>query len=542
MDIGQVDSAIKNKEITIASVIDEDIIVDGEVIFKKGEIFGAPYNRMSVIYPSQSGYENAKKNIKNTFRIVTNFQAALDEELTYARQEAMRANKEAELAKANEKIAIYERKRAEDAFLKSERDSSILKKFIDPMLVDSVVKHNVDISKSVFSEENIVILFSDIREFTKFSENKSPKELGEAVNDYYSQIVALIPGYGGSIDKYIGDALMVAYGTFNPQTGKEIKTDEAVDSAVEMRRRLSLHNSYLCLKGEKPVHTGIGLNYDKVLAGNLGDTGNPASDLLVGIDKLEKLFNVNEVKPYNIFEFYNISNRLEDLQKFLEKSGAQRDRTIDMLQNEFKVLHNHLDDMKKGVLDITTFYDVFNKVKDSSGVLEIYKDISLGRFDPTTIGDGVNLASRIEGLTKVYGAGILISENLMDSLENKEDIRFLDYIKVKGKDTPVRIFEVYDQEPDKVKEYKKEIAGKLSDAFSSYREGFILEAKKQYEELYNSCPAHSFINDEKIDRSIGFFLKRCNTIISEKGIDELKYAGKKLKLNNWSGVYEFKDK
>jgi adenylate cyclase len=93
---------------------------------------------------------------------------------------------------------------------------------------------------------------------------------------------------------------------------------------------------------------------------------------------------------------------------------------------------------------------------------------SASKMDYTLIGDIVNTASRLESLTKYYGIGILISEDLKNKLTIPHHIRAVDLAIVKGKKQPVTIFEVYDYEDDRTIKIKRSIQKYLDDAFNYY--------------------------------------------------------------------------
>jgi len=141
------------------------------------------------------------------------------------------------------------------------------------------------------------------------------------------------------------------------------------------------------------------------------------------------------------------------------------------------------------------------------------------RFNYTVMGDGVNLASRLEGLTKYYGAGLIVSENTRQKTETDFCFRLLDQVAVKGKQEPIKIFEVLGERKELVN-FEKII--KLSEqALSFYFAQKWTEAKQLFEVL------------SKIDKNEFFakmFMKRC-----------LEFS-KTPPGDDWNGVWQMKDK
>lgn len=143
-----------------------------------------------------------------------------------------------------------------------------------------------------------------------------------------------------------------------------------------------------------------------------------------------------------------------------------------------------------------------------------------GRMDGTVISDAVNLASRLEGLTKIYRTSIIISEDTLIKLENpsKYNFRFLDIARVKGKKEAVYVFEVLDGEPEEVKNLKIETKG-------LFGKGIDLYKNKKFEEALDVFSQVVKIN--QLDSVAAFYINRCKRNIT-KGIPD-----------DWSGIEIF---
>ena len=215
-----------------------------------------------------------------------------------------------------------------------EEAKRMLGKKVSPAVMEYLLEHSED--ELVASREvQASIFFSDIRGFTTISEKiGSPDKLIHMLNDYMTPMVDNIVSHKGTIDKFIGDAIM-AY--WNAPVSVTNHADKAVRSAIEQIEMLVNINRKIRPKYDVEIAIGIGVHTGVVTAGDMG---------------------------------------------------------------------------------------------------------SKGRSDYTIIGDNVNLASRLEGLTKQYGAQILISEATRVLLKSKYTIRPMDLVEVKGKSEAVEIHEV----------------------------------------------------------------------------------------------------
>ncbi|PLX88436.1 MAG: adenylate/guanylate cyclase domain-containing protein, partial [Desulfuromonas sp.] len=183
------------------------------------------------------------------------------------------------------------------------------------------------------TEKELTILFSDIREFTTISERMTAQQLGQFMNHYLTAMGRDILATRGTVDKFIGDAIMALWGAplDDPQHAQN-----AVHAALTMQTTLVTLNNHWQESGLPEVKVGIGINTGVVSVGNFG---------------------------------------------------------------------------------------------------------SEERFDYTVLGDAVNLSSRLEGLTGLYGVGIIISEATRQALGDDFFCRKIDRVRVKGKKRPVTIYQ-----------------------------------------------------------------------------------------------------
>ena len=129
------------------------------------------------------------------------------------------------------------------------------------------------------------------------------------------------------------------------------------------------------------------------------------------------------------------------------------------------------------------------------------------RMDSTVISDSVNLASRLEGLTKNYGASLLISHYTFAQLEdvNRYTFGIIDRFLVKGKSAEVSVYEVFDADPPKLREGKLITKTVFEQALLLYNLHSFRDAAKRFEEVLR-------VNPE--DRAAPIYLARCQGIKS----------------------------
>jgi adenylate cyclase len=204
-------------------------------------------------------------------------------------------------------------------------------RFVSPEVVERIAE---DPGALQFGGEirPLTVLFSDIRGFTSYTERHTPQELVQALREYFTRMVQQIHANQGTLDKFIGDAIMAIFGA--PLAYPD-HAERACRAALAMLAELEKLQAQWTAEGREPFHIGIGINTGEMVVGNLGS---------------EQVFTY------------------------------------------------------------------------------------------TVVGDGVNLASRLESLTKDFGASIVISERTYAAVRHAFAGRYLGEVRVKGKATAVKIY------------------------------------------------------------------------------------------------------
>jgi adenylate cyclase len=256
--------------------------------------------------------------------------------------------------------------------------------------------------------KEIVVLFSDLKGFTSDSERLDPAEMVTLLNEYFREMVDVVFQHSGTLDKFIGDALMATWGGLRPVNSEE-DAQNAVLAALNMKERLATINEGRHQAGIPPWGSGIGISYGTAIFGNIG---------------------------------------------------------------------------------------------------------SQQRMDMTVIGDTVNLASRIEGLTRIYGCDILVDERIAARARNLCSFLEVDVVRVKGRKKPERLFFPYRSEhADWVEAFVV--------ARAQYRAGDFAVASTSFEQLATEGLA---------PKLAALYKLRCEAFVSQP-----LTAG-------WEGIWDFVEK
>ncbi|MCT7593665.1 adenylate/guanylate cyclase domain-containing protein [Aliarcobacter butzleri] len=297
-----------------------------------------------------------------------------------------------------------------DYFYNIKKEEAIKAKFaskVSKNVMDDILK-NIDKNEFSAKSKEVTIFFSDIRGFTNISEKLDAKELISFLNRYMQPMSEIIIKYQGTIDKFIGDAIM-AY--WNAPIDIKNHCDLALKASLEQLEVLEKLNVELQKENLPKIDIGIGLNTGTVIVGEMG---------------------------------------------------------------------------------------------------------SSLRSDYTVIGDTINLGSRVESLCKYYDSKLNISNFTKDKLQEKYIFRFLDLVKVKGKNEPVEIWQVLGK--GEANESLKEELDLYHKAIEFYKNSDFINALEIFESLEN--------NENKTNKNIyKIYITRCKEFI-------------KTPPKNFDGVYE----
>jgi len=149
---------------------------------------------------------------------------------------------------------------------KEEAVRTNLSRYLSPQIVDRIVQNDVQVDLGG-DRKVVTVLFSDIRNFTSITESRPPDQLITILNEYFTSMAETIFEQQGSLDKYIGDAIVAVFGSLVPV---ENPARNAVAAAVAMMRRLPELNRRWEERFGFSMDIGIGVNTGEVFLGNIG--------------------------------------------------------------------------------------------------------------------------------------------------------------------------------------------------------------------------------------------------------------------------------
>ena len=155
-------------------------------------------------------------------------------------------------------------------YISEEKEKSALKNFFEAYFPPSIVKKLMADPKAIAAKgekKELTILFSDIKNFTGYSSSLAPDRVQQLLNEYFEAMTEIVFKYEGTVDKFIGDGLMVFFGDPEPQPDHAIR---CVKSAIEMQAKVREIRKKWESRGDMPIRIRIGINTGDVFVGNMG--------------------------------------------------------------------------------------------------------------------------------------------------------------------------------------------------------------------------------------------------------------------------------
>jgi adenylate cyclase len=224
-------------------------------------------------------------------------------------------------------IALYNRNQVKGAF----------QQYVSTAVVEEMLKHPEKLQLGG-ERKFLTVLFSDIRGFTSISERMESQELVEFLNAYLTEMTEIVLKYDGTLDKYMGDAIMAIYGAPIEQNNHAAR---ACSSALDMMTQLRNLQSKWRKQGKPVIDIGIGINSGTMTAGNMGS---------------EKRFDYT-VMGDNV----NLGSRLEGINKQYGTNIIISEYTYQEIQDTFVV--RELDQVRvKGKKEPVTIYELAGRI------------------------------------------------------------------------------------------------------------------------------------------------------------------------------------
>lgn len=148
-----------------------------------------------------------------------------------------------------------------------DRNRSLLHRFVDPLIARELLDSAESRIGLGGNRENVVILFADVRGFSRFAESHPPEEVMRVVNDYLGVMTDVLHAHGGLLDKYTGDGLMAMF-----RIDRAGSTAEAVEAALAMRNAVLELSRNRTDEGDNPLGVGISIHAGEAVVGLIGNS------------------------------------------------------------------------------------------------------------------------------------------------------------------------------------------------------------------------------------------------------------------------------
>ncbi len=160
----------------------------------------------------------------------------------------------------------------------AKRIRGMFSSYVTERVVNELI-NNPDLARLGGSRREVTVLFSDVVAFTTFSERHSPEQVVSLLNEYLGEMAQVIFSWEGTLDKFIGDAIVAFWGA---PLRQEDHAERAVKCAVDMIEHLKRLQAKWRAEGKDPFDSGIGINTGEVLVGNIGAEGKKMDYTVIG--------------------------------------------------------------------------------------------------------------------------------------------------------------------------------------------------------------------------------------------------------------------
>ncbi len=196
----------------------------------------------------------------------------------------------------------------------AQQRNAALSRYFSPEVVKAITSDPEVLRRG--QRQKVTILFTDIRDFTRLSESVSPDELVLFLAEFREQMAKVIFEKGGSIDKFIGDAIMATFGTPKPSATAGLDSQNAVMAALRMRETLKLLNEQRLSANLEPIAMGMGIHTGEVIAGSIGK-GNLLEYSVIGdaVNTASRIENLCKSHSANLIISRAIYDELDDVMR-----------------------------------------------------------------------------------------------------------------------------------------------------------------------------------------------------------------------------------
>ena len=314
---------------------------------------------------------------------------------------------------ASSVLALYWR------WLVERREKARMRRMFERFVSKNVVKEVVENKESYLHQlggvrKSVAIMMTDLRGFTTLTEESDSNQLVAQLNEYFTSMVNCIFANNGTVDKFVGDAILAVWGNIHSD-GAGCDAVLAVKTSLRMLSSLEILNKDWVSRGWPVLKMGVGINFGEVIFGAIG---------------------------------------------------------------------------------------------------------SEEKAEPTVIGDAVNSASRLEGLTKEYGVDLLIGETVAELVRDDFHLQLVDFVRMKGKTKAIRVYRVLAAKATGLDPVDAAYLEKYEKALGCYQRAEFSDACPQFREALNIKPG---------DPVAEAYLERCGHLSEERP-------------EKWDGVYVMKSK